>query len=287
MSTDGAPLSLHRPPPTVSDVLPSERVLDLFAVPDDLRSLPGGQDGSVLAGDLVLSPGRDPQIAEQLDPRLARLAAHLDTASRRRSVRLAMPIPARDGTWVVEGWSASRYEPGSRDCAHVDVVRATGSLLHAELAQAVAEWPLATQPPRHRWDRAERIAFGAGCVDLAEFAEAQADLARELLSERTDEPLGANQLVHGDLAGKVLLDAADAPLVIDFAPYWRPVLWADAVCVLDLVMWAGADPRLMHDWTGGARLQAMLRAALFRLLADDGPDAAHVDAYRRVLRPLL
>ncbi len=271
--------------PTVKRV-PSERVHDLFAVPDGVRPLPGGQGESVLAGDLVLSPGRDRQIADALSPRLARLAVQLDTRER-RSVRIAMPIPARDGSWVVDGWAASRYEPGSRACTDPDVIRATGSLLHAELAVAVSEWPLATQPPRHRWDRAERIAFGAEPTDLHGFNEAQTRFARELLVRRSDRSLGTGQLVHGDLAGNVLLDGSDVPVVIDFAPYWRPVLWADAVCVLDLVMWSEADPGLMLDWTTGVRREAMLRAAIFRLLADVDPDAAHVATYRSALRPLL
>lgn len=264
-------------------MIPSDHVLDLFAVPGDLRPLPGGWGNSVLAGDLVLSPGRDRSIADRLSPRLARLAVGLDTRPR-RDVRIAMPIPARDGSWVVEGWSASRYEPGSRTCTDAAVVRATGSLLHAELALAVGEWPLADAEPRSRWDRAERVAFGTGSTDLGEYLAGQAELARELLGLRTDEAFGANQLVHGDLAGNVLLDAADVPVVIDFAPYWRPVRWSDAVCVLDLVMWFGADPALLTDWTFGASRQAMLRAAIFRVLSDLDPDLGR---YRRTLQPVL
>lgn len=260
-------------------------MLDLFAVPDDLRRLPSGQGGSVLAGDLVLSPGRDRPTADELSPRLARLAVDLDTRAR-RSVRVAMPIPARDGNWVVEGWSASRYEPGSTSCTDPAVVRATGALLHAELARAIGRWPLAAQPPRSRWDRAERIAFAHGAAQLDEYSCAQAQLARELLMLRTDDDLGPQQLVHGDLAGNVLVDAAHVPVVIDFAPYWRPVRWSDAVAVLDLVMWCGADPALMQDWTRGAPRQAMLRAAIFRVLSDLRPDAQHLERYRAVLAPL-
>ncbi|MFC6703743.1 aminoglycoside phosphotransferase [Flexivirga alba] len=260
-------------------------MLDLFAVPGDLHRLPGGQGQSVLAGDLVLSPGRDHGIADQLNPRLARMAVELDTRSR-RDLRIAMPIPARDGTWVVDGWTASRYEPGSRACTDAAVVRATGALLHAEFAQAFARWPLAMQPPRSRWDRAERIAFGDQALDPGELSDAQTTFARELLDRCNTEPFGDDQLVHGDLAGNVLLDAVDVPVVIDVAPYWRPVRWADAVCVLDLVMWSGADPMLLHDWSGGS-LQAILRAALFRLLSDLEPDAEHVDLYRVALAPLL
>lgn len=270
----------------VEHTFPSERVLDLFAVPDDLHPLPGGQGQSVLAGDLVLSPGRDARIADELSPLLARRAVDLDTRPR-RSVRIAMPIPARDGSWVVDGWSASRYEPGSRTCTDAAVIRATGTLLHAELAQAVHRWPLATQPPRSRWDRAERVAFGDAHLDDAEFTEPQAEFALELLELCADEQLGAGQLVHGDLAGNVLLDGTGVPVVIDFAPYWRPVSWSDAVTVLDLVMWSDADPFLMHEWTGGSQRQAMLRAGIFRVLSDLEPDAAHVAGYRSVLAPLL
>lgn len=266
-------------------MFPSGRVLDLFAVPGDLHSLPGGQGGSVLAGDLVLSPGRDRGIADQLSPRMARMAVDLDTRPR-RDVRIAMPIPARDGTWVVDGWAASRYELGSRACTDAAVVRATGALLHAEFARTVAEWPPAEQPPRSRWDRAERIAFGDRTIDQGEFADAQTAFAQELLDRCTAEGFGDDQLVHGDLAGNVLLDAADVPVVIDVAPYWRPARWADAVCVLDLVLWSGADPALLQDWSGGSR-QAMLRAALFRVLSDLDPDAEHVDLYRTALAPLL
>lgn len=260
-------------------------MLDLFAVPGDLHPLPGGQGMSVLAGDLVLSPGRDRGITDQLSPRMARMAVDLD-ARPRRDVRIAMPIPARDGTWVVDGWAASRYELGSRACTDAAVVRATGALLHAEFAQAVAQWPLATQPPRSRWDRAERIAFGGSALDPDEFGDAQTAFAQDLLDRCNADAFGDDQLVHGDLAGNVLLDAAEVPVVIDVAPYWRPARWADAVCVLDLVMWAGADPVLLHDWSGGS-LQAMLRAALFRVLSDADPDEEHVDRYRTALAPLL
>src|SRR5690606_25409759 len=87
--------------------------------------------------------------------------------------------------------------------------------------------------------------------------------ARARRAARRD-PLGPDQLVHGDLAGNVLLDAEGSPVVIDVAPYWRPALWAEATCVLDSVMWWGADPAAIEAWTDGAPRQAMIRSALFR-----------------------
>ncbi|WP_018156344.1 hypothetical protein [Demetria terragena] len=267
-------------------MLPPDDVLDLFAVPGEVRPLPGGQGNSVLAGDLVLSPGRDAVVADLVSPPIARLAVELDTWSgrRRRDLRIAVPVPARNGSWTVNGWGASRYEPGTRACTDLPVIRATGAVLHAELSQAVTEWPLAAAPPSSRWDRAERVAFGEDIPELSEFDDETGEFARALLAIRTPQPVGVQQLVHGDLAGNVLLDEADAPVVIDFAPYWRPVLWADAVCVLDAVMWMDADPSALDDWQTGLHRQAMIRAGIYRLLADEVPDPR---PYRKALHFLM
>ncbi len=259
-------------------MLPSERVLDLFAVPGDVQPLPGGRGASVRAGDLVLSPDRAPSVCAWLNPALARLAVRLDERPGRspRDLRIAMPVPARDGEWVVEGWGASRWEPGTSVCADLDVLVATGRLLHAELAGAVPSRPQHLDRRDDRWALAERAAF--------EGTPSVPSLVRRLAGLRDDTPLGPDQLVHADLAGNVLLDAAGAPVVIDVSPAWRPPRWAEAVCVLDAVLWLGAPPSSMDDWAHGAHRQAMLRAALFRLLSDVDPP---LDRYEAVLAPVL
>ena len=264
---------------------PTPRVLDLFAVPDDVAPLPGGSGDSVRAGDLVLSPGRDPEIAAWLHPLLARLAVRLDERPRRRNrdLRIAVPVPARDGSWVVDGWGASRYEPGTVACRDLDVLTAAGRVLHAELAVAVPERPAGLDRRDDRWAEAERLAFGP-----PEYAASATDRRgepglRSLVADLVaglGSPAGPDQLVHGDLAGNVLIDRAGAPVVIDVSPYWRPALWAEAACVLDAVLWLGADPAVMADWSDTARRDAMCRAALFRVLSDRPCD---VKAHRRAL----
>jgi uncharacterized protein (TIGR02569 family) len=259
-------------------VLPSERVLDLFAVPGDTEPLPGGQGASVRAGDLVLSPDRDPEVCAWLNPVLARLAVRLDErpGRSRRDLRLAMPVPARDGEWVVDGWGASRWEPGTTSCTDLDVLVATGRLLHAQLASAVPSRPAGLARREDRWARAEREAF--------EGSPSGPSLVRRLAALRDDTEIGPDQLVHADVAGNVLLDAAGAPVVIDVSPAWRPVRWAEAVCVLDAVLWLDAPAARLGDWTSGPDRQAMLRAALFRLLSDVDPP---LDRYESVLAPVL
>lgn len=171
----------------------SAHVLDLFAVPDVTVPLEGTD--STVAGDLLLSPGRDAATHDWLSPLVARLAVTLDTrpGRGRRDLRIAMPVPARDGRWVVDGWSASRYEPGTVACHDLEVTIAAGRLLHAELDSWVRERPPQLSP-----------------------------VAAE----------GRAQLVHADLFGHVLLDAAGAPVVIDVTPAWAPVAWAEERCLI-------------------------------------------------------
>lgn len=259
-----------------------ERVLDLFAVPGDVRPVPGGQGRSVVAGDLVLSPGRDGQIAGWLNPVLAPLAVRLDLervagraggrgakrAAGRAAVRVAMPIPARDGSWVVDGWGASRYEPDTTACHDPALLGATGRLLHARFDEAVRARPTGLDARTDRWAVADRLVWGPADELSAAADRSGSALVGRLVEERVDVDLGPDQLVHGDLAGNVLLDASGTPVVIDVAPYWRPARWAEALCLLDAVAWHGADGSVLEAWSTGVDRQAVLRAALFRLLAD-------------------
>ena len=248
---------------------PPDRVLDLFAAEGVLEPLPGGQGTSWRAGDLVLAPGHD-ESGAWLAPIQARLAVRLDEAAP-RSLRLALPVPARDGSLAVDGWAATRFEPGATPCRDLPTLRAAAHLLHAHLASAVTERPDGLDARTDRWAVAERQAYDA---DAAVGAAAHrpepglADLVTTLVAGLDDTDLGREQLVHADLAGNVLLDASGVPFVIDLSPAWRSPLWADAVCVLDAVLWHGAPAAALDEWRRGIERQALLRAALFRVLSD-------------------
>jgi uncharacterized protein (TIGR02569 family) len=256
---------------------PPPHVLDLFAVPGPGEPVPGGHGHSVRAGDLVLSPDRDPLVSAWLNPVLARLAVRLDErpGRRRRDIRIAMPVPARNGEWVVDGWGASRYEPGTTACHDIEVLLATGRLLHAEFDSVVRSRPDVLVDRTDWWARSDRLVF-----DHPDRIPATSPLVARLAAELAPVDLGPDQLVHADLAGNVLLDAAGAPVVIDVAPYWRPVLWAEAVCTLDAVVHLGAPMAATARFTNGPERQALVRAGLFRLLSDPAPDLA---TYERAL----
>ncbi len=210
---------------------PSDEVLDLFAVPGAVP-LPGGHDRSVVAGDLVLTPGRDLAVQEWLSPLLARLAVTMDSRPSRRplDLRIAVPVPARDGAWVVEGWAACRYEPGSVATRDLDVTLAAGRVLHAELASWVP-----VRPPA--------------------------------LAAAEPGPDRPGQLVHTELFGNVLLDAYGAPVVIDVRPAWAPPAWAEALCVLDAVADGAAPAEVLARFATPAERDVLGRAQELRRLS--------------------
>jgi uncharacterized protein (TIGR02569 family) len=248
---------------------PPDRVLDLFVAEGVLEPLEGGQGTSWRAGDLVLSPGHDASEG-WLAPIQARLAVRLDDMVP-RSVRLTLPVPARDGSLVTDGWSATRFEPGTTQCRDLAILQATAHLLHAHLASAVPEQPEELGARTDRWAVADRQAYDADAAVEAARGRPEpglADLVDRLVAGLDGTDLGREQLVHADLAGNVLLDASGVPFVIDLSPAWRSPLWAEAVCVLDAVLWLGASAEVLDHWTSGVRREAMLRAALFRVLSD-------------------
>ena len=237
-------------------------------------------DRSPAAGEGPSSPAtwcsrRDVTLptARWLNPTLARLAVDLDTRAS-RPLRVAVPVPARDGSWVVDGWGASRYEPDSTHCRDLAVLVAAGRLLHAHLARAFpARPPLETR--RDQWAAAERLAFSA--PHQLEAAVAPDDPRHDLLGEVAD-PVGPQcQRRAGDGARPAgprrpgrqrPARRPRVPVVIDLSPCWRPAVWAEAVCVLDAVLWLDAAPSALEKWGTGANRESMLRAVAFRVLSD-------------------
>ena len=208
-----------------------------------------------LAGDIVLKPDVDERLQSWVGTQVSPLS--------RQGYRLAEPLPARDGSWVVAGWGATRWVGGvSADVrgARPDDWRAAldgGRAFH----RAVAHLP---RPPwlagrRSWWADADRRAWGeAGPAQpVPELAETA------LLLEAACGPLGEPQVVHGDLGGNVLLADGLPPAVIDVTPYWRPTALAEGVLVADALCWSGAGADVLDALD--VPVPAVARALLFRL----------------------
>jgi uncharacterized protein (TIGR02569 family) len=242
-----------------------------FGVLDRPMALAGGQGASWRVGRLVLKwVGGDPITAEEL--------RWLGTAvGSTGEVRVAAPVPATDGSWVVGGWAATPFLEGSpAGWRWADVLDA-GRALHAAWSRLPR--PSFLDRRRSPWDTGSRMAFGE--EPLAVRSSGLRPLVDRLAAVLRPVDHVPSQLVHGDLGGNVLLSEDGLPpAVIDLSPYWRPPGWALAVVAVDALVWGDADPSVLDLLAGEPEIdQLLLRAMLYRLVTDDvvGQDTSAVN----------
>lgn len=260
--------SMNRP-------VPSAEVLRAFGVERPLP-LTGGQGTSWRAGDLVLKPGGGP-VYEWLADELSNLQPD--------GVRISAPVPTRDGHWVCDGWSATRWLEGShpdfrRPPTWSDIIDVGRSFHRVVRNLPRPDCLTARTDP---WATADRAAWADQASNLRqEFAQ-----VAHLLQDAS-QPLGPSQVVHGDLTGNVLFAPGAPPAVIDISPYWRPPEYAYGVVIADALCWHGAPASVLEEV--GVSVSAVARALLFRLVTTNellmaglttlDPDA-EADRYRR------
>ncbi|MEV4876704.1 aminoglycoside phosphotransferase [Streptomyces cyaneofuscatus] len=248
-------------PEQPSVILPPRSVLDAFGLRGIPEPLAGGQGRSVRVGAAVLKP------AEGAEGESEWAASVLERLPRGAGFRVPRPLRSAEGDAVVEGWTAAEFVdgrpgPGRRWPGVV----AAGRAFHAALREQPR--PGFLDRRTHPWAVADRVAWGEGEAGVvAELAEPLA----LLLSLRRPVEERAAQIVHGDLAGNVLFAPGQDPVVIDFSPYWRPPLYAEAVVIADGLLWYEPAPGLLVGGAGDPRWRQMLiRALIFRLVALSG-----------------
>ncbi|MGY2087593.1 TIGR02569 family protein, partial [Nocardia gipuzkoensis] len=196
-------------------------------------------------------------------------------------LRLARPVRATDGRYVVSGWRADTYLEGAPEPRHDEVVSVS---LRLHQATANLERPrFLAQPPVMPWvdvdvdvfvaaDRAawepvplRTLRAGGAALSTSPDGRRSLELIGQLATLR--KPVQTPpQLVHGDLFGTVLFAGAHTPGLTDITPYWRPVPWAAGVIVVDALSWGGADDGLLDRWADLPEWpQMLLRAVMFRL----------------------
>ena len=241
--------------------LPGPEVLDAFRLAGEPVALAGGEGRSVLVGDVVLKPADD-------DPEAADWLAETMAAIAEEGFRVGRPLRAEGGAWTHQGWTASRYVPGTEP-DHATAPRwleiiAAGRAFH----RALAGHPRPDFLDRRSdwWEIGSRVAWQEREPDLvAVLHQPYKELTSLLLSPLRDQC----QLIHGDLTGNVLFAPGLAPAVIDFSPYWRPAAFGEAAVVGDALIWYGADGDLLRQAasdSGPDFVQFVARAVVYRLV---------------------
>mgnify|MGYP001032064363 CR=1 FL=1 len=253
-------------------VEPPEQVLTTFGLTAHPPiAMDGGGVGGWRIGEVVLT----------LVPDHARAAWSATVRENLyvEGMRIARPIRASDGRYVVSGWRADTYVAGSPEPRHDEVV-AVADRLHEALSK-VERPRFLLQPPappftdvdvfvaadRAAWEEVPlRTARAAGIAQpTSEDGQQSLSVLTTLAQLRRPVQL-PSQVVHGDLFGTVLFAGAAAPAITDIVPYWRPASWGAAVTVVDALAWGGADGELIERWSDHPEWgQMLLRATMFRL----------------------
>ena len=189
---------------------PPPGVLRAFELTGTPVPLTGGQGGAWRVGSVVLKEDTDPRLQEWLGTVLAGV--------EQAGFVLPEVLRAADGRWVVDGWGASAFVPGtSSETGRVDVstVLTAGRAFHAA-TQALPR-PAFLAEREDWWARADRAAWGEA---PAEVIAPLRPLVAEL--EALLAPLGPDQLIHADLTGNVLARPGRPPVIIAVPPACRP-----------------------------------------------------------------
>lgn len=256
---------------------PPPAVVEAFGATDDPYPLAGGRGLTWRAGDIVLKPSDGAELSRWR-------AGVLQSLPDSTAFRVPRPVPTRDGSWLAQGWEATRFVAGVEAPGRVDNVVEAGQAFHTAVAAVPRPPFLAAR--RDPWSYGDRVAFDELPVTGG---PATAALLRPLVRARRPVRLPA-QLVHGDLAGNVLFADGLPPAVIDWSPYWRPRSWAAAVAVVDALCWYGAAPDVVHRWSHlPAWRQMLIRALIYRIatreaaFGADGPAHEPNEAYEPVV----
>lgn len=184
---------------------------------------------------------------------------------RRSDFRAPTPVPAMDGSWIVDGWQAWGVVEGEhrRDCwpAVISACRAFHRALETSPRPAFLD---RRDSP---FARADRIAWEEEPADCHPRLMPAIDRLLALLRS-INLP---SQLIHGDLTENVLFVPGLPPAIIDLSPYWRPAAYAQAIVVADALDWCGADESILDYVRDVPEIwQLMVRAELFRIAICDG-----------------
>jgi uncharacterized protein (TIGR02569 family) len=268
-----------RPPPDV--------VRRFGADPAELERLEGGEGRSWRVGPFVLKPAADAALVAWS----ATFVASLDTGGE---LRVARPLPALDGGWTVEGWSATVWLEGAPVDGGWERRLAVSEVFHRAAGRSPVGAPDLLLTARSPWAVADRVAWGEELHRGGAHAGVDALVAAGEEVHRGGGGQGQRQVIHGDLCGNVLFadELGLPPAVIDLSPFHRPPAYADAVLVADAVAWEGAPPGLVERFTAARRDGAALvaRAVVFRAVAAllvAVREPARVDAEVRAYRGML
>ncbi|KAK9491662.1 hypothetical protein V1508DRAFT_197893 [Lipomyces doorenjongii] len=233
-------------------------VIEAFEAEGEVVAAAGGMGTSYYVGNAVFK-----HVAPQDEAQAVWCASVFD-GLKVDGVRIPRPLLSSQGSYVVNGWSASEFvsgETGPHD--RWKQILATARALHKVLSEISC--PEFIRQRISPWATGDRVAWDEATIEPLEELRQPFERLNSFKRCIDDQP---SQIIHADLAGNVLFSDGLDPAVIDFSPSWRPAAYADAIVVADGLLWYGGQESLIDLGSSGeVFLQLLVRALLFRLIA--------------------
>jgi uncharacterized protein (TIGR02569 family) len=249
------------------------QVASAFGIHGKVSLLPGGFDlKTYRSGDIVLrNLGAEGEEAGAWH-------AELFDKVHENGFRIAKPLKASNGSWVVNGWVAEHFLEGRHaTIADMPAIINAAKNFH----EALVGVPLPNYRKRNltMWDRADKWAWSG----IPNNIDSQLhELALEL--QVLKKPVTVNdQLIHGDLnINNILISDTLSPAIIDFTPYFHPTEFALAVTAYWLGPYTG-DIEILNKFKNIKEFDQMLiRAGLRSMLTQEDPlHATDLEIYRK------
>ena len=248
-------------------------VATAFGISSDIALLPGGIDLKTFrSGNVVLRYlGVDAQD-------VAIWHAELFDRIIENGFRVAKPIRAANGSWMVKGWVAEHFLEG-RHATKEDLPSVIDAATKFREELVGVPFPEFRNREQTMWDRADQWAWG----DIPEDIDPKLYRSAIDLAELRRPADLSNQVIHGDLnLNNVLIADHQPPAIIDLAPYFRPAEFALAVTAY----WVGPyeeDIKVLHQFRSIRSFDQMLiRAGLRMMLTQkDHRHAIGIEKYQK------
>ena len=251
---------------------PSSDVLNHFGISNQAQRLPGGQNTTWIADNIVLKPTTRNNHYEEWTFRIQSLLSGCQVG-----FRVAEPLQIGE-TFVYKGWTAVHLLTGIEDNdlhARIHEIVQASRAIHTVLADLVMEPPAMLELRSDRWCYADKFAWDEVTVqDIPNFdagfyeRELRSYVERLNTLKRESRPKNVVcQLVHGDLSGNILFSPDEQPAILDFDYYWRPVEYAVAIFLADGMTWQGfsIEEVKVVGWDE-LRYEMLVRALIFRIV---------------------
>ena len=231
----------------------SSEILNAFGVSGVPILLPGGEGTCYRINDVVFKPAKTDLEASWI--------AEINNNLTCDKFRVPKPIPAKNGAWVFDGWTANGFLSGEHRPGHYTQIIELSMVFHQSLVNT----------PKPDWfdnredvfALADKMAWGE--IPIPDFDITNGPLKKIFgLLHINRLP---NQLVHGDWSpGQILFHDTLPPAVLDMTPYFRPENYPIADMLVSSIVDKNTDPSILDLGIPIADFdQLALRALIFRI----------------------